>query len=400
MLDSGPGSSSCVCDVPAPAPPEPPPAPAYIVGRSAAIRHVLDLIDRVAPTDATVAILGETGTGKELVAQAIYERSRRRGRPFVKVNCAAIPASLIESELFGHERGAFTGASRQRAGCFEQANGGTILLDEIGDLPLELQAKLLRVVDEGELQRLGGSRWTSVDVRIIAATNRDLEAAVRDGRFRADLFYRLSAFPIRLPPLRERAGDIPLLAGGFLERFARRLGRPIDAIAPAAIEALAAHSWPGNVRELENAIERAAILTRGHILDLPEPLSRSGATLAPGGAAPGASAARTLAEVERDHVLDTLARTGWRVSGDRGAAKILGLKPTTLEARMTKLGSARPRACEAEKKMMPGPRLASSRLPAPRKTNNSSPLSCWACAASASATIPARCPTASFFLSL
>ncbi|GIX47535.1 MAG: hypothetical protein KatS3mg131_1746 [Candidatus Tectimicrobiota bacterium] len=305
-----------------------------LVGRSPALQRVLQAVEAVAPTSATVLILGETGTGKELVARAVHHLSPRRERPLVKVNCAALPAGLIESELFGHEKGAFTGALARRIGRFELAHGGTIFLDEIGDLPLELQGKLLRVLQEGEFERLGGTTTLRVDVRVIAATNRDLAAAVQEGRFREDLFYRLQVFPIQLPPLRERREDIPLLVRHFVQKFSRQLGKRIDTIAPRALEALQAYPWPGNVRELEHLIERAVILSPGPRLELGDWLPRS-----------RLPAARfpTLAECERDHILAALEQTGWRVSGERGAAKLLGLKPTTLEARMKKLGIRRPK---------------------------------------------------------
>ncbi len=308
---------------------------AEIVGDSAAMRKVLAAIETVAPTGATVLITGETGTGKELVAHALHRLSPQADQTLVKVNCAVLPAALVESELFGHEKGAFTGATARRIGRFELADGGTIFLDEIGDLPLELQAKLLRVLQDGEFERVGGSRTLTVDARVIAATNRDLEQSLEQGRFRSDLFYRLNVFPIRLPPLRERREDIPLLARHFVLKHAARLGKRIDAVCDDVIEALARLPWRGNARELENAIERGVILARGRRLEPGEWLPRPGESAAErGGAA-------TLDEVQRQHILATLERTGWVVSGPRGAARILGMKPTTLEARMKKLGIRR-----------------------------------------------------------
>jgi formate hydrogenlyase transcriptional activator len=304
-----------------------------IVGQSASVRRMLKAVETVAPTDACVLILGETGTGKELVARAVHDLSGRRGKALVKVNCAAIPIGLFESELFGHERGAFTGALARKIGRFELADGGTIFLDEIGELPLDLQAKLLRVLQEGEFERVGGPT-IRVDVRVIAATNRDLEQAMREGRFRADLFYRLNVFPIRLPPLRERPEDLPLLVRYFVEKYARKLGKTITTIPQRELERLQAYAWPGNVRELENVIERTVIISRGPGLELGEWLP------GPGGR-PAEAPVPTLEQLERDHIRGVLELTGWRVSGERGAAKVLGLKPTTLEARMKKLGIVR-----------------------------------------------------------
>jgi len=307
-----------------------------ITGQSPGMKQVFKMVETVAPTDATVLITGETGTGKELVARALHNLSSRRHQALVKVNCAALPSGLIESELFGHEKGAFTGALTRRVGRFELAHGGTLFLDEIGDLPSELQPKLLRVLQEGEFERVGGSQTIRVAVRVIAATNRDLEQAIQAGRFRADLYYRLSVFPIRLPPLRERSGDIPLLVGYFAQKYARRLGKRIPSVLPETLELLGAYPWPGNVRELENVIERALILSQGAHLDL-------------GGWLPRPSPAHhdrgplTLEHLEREHILAVLEGTGWRVSGSGGAAGLLGLKPTTLEARMKKLGITRRR---------------------------------------------------------
>jgi len=307
-----------------------------LIGRSAALEKVLKNVERVAPTDSTVLVTGETGTGKELIARAIHNLSPRKGKPLVKVNCAAIPAGLIESELFGHEKGAFTGALARRIGRFELADGGTIFLDEIGELPLDLQSKLLRVLQEGEFERVGGTHTFKVHVRVIAATNRDLADLSRDGRVRPDLYYRLNVFPIHLPPLRERENDLELLAHFFLHKFSTRFGKRIERVSPSVLQALRAYPWPGNVRELEHVIERAVILSEGPDLEPIEWLTPpQGTTAVPGHAAP-------LVEVERDHILRVLEATRWRVSGEKGAAKILGLNPTTLEARMKKLGIKRP----------------------------------------------------------
>ncbi len=307
-----------------------------IIGVSRPIKKVLGAVERVARTDTTVLLLGETGTGKCLVGRAIHNLSPRGEKTFVDVNCAALPAGLMESELFGHEKGAFTGALSRRVGRFELADGGTILLDEIGEIPGDLQVKLLRVLQEGEFERVGSSSTIKANVRVIAATNRDLETAVQEGRFRPDLYYRLSAFPIRLPPLRERAEDIPLLVKHFVGKYGARLGKRIDTIPQAVMDALLAYPWPGNVRELENVIERGVILSRSAQLELgewpPKPVAVRGATRFP-----------TLEELERDHIMAALELTGWRVSGGKGAAKLLGLKPTTLEARMKKLGITRRR---------------------------------------------------------
>jgi transcriptional regulator with GAF, ATPase, and Fis domain len=330
-----------------------------MVGQSPALLAALQRIEQVAPTDSTVLILGETGTGKELVARAIHSHSARRERPLVKVNCSAISAGLVESELFGHVRGAFTGALERRLGRFQVADGGTVFLDEVGDLPPETQVKLLRVLQEREFEPVGSSQTVRVDVRVIAATNRDLEDAVRAGRFRADLFYRLNVLPLALPPLRERPGDIPLLAVFFLERFARRFGKAVTGIAPASLERLVRYPWPGNVRELQNVIERAVVLSRGPMLELGEDLlplavrppgAPAGPAAAPAGAAglitpEGAGAPSglaTLEDVERAHLSTVLERTGWVVEGPRGAARILGLHPNTLRSRLARLGIKRP----------------------------------------------------------
>lgn len=310
------------------------PAFRTLIGHSRAFQKVIQLADSVASTDTTVLLLGETGTGKDLLAKAIHERSERRAHPLIMMNCAALPAGLIESELFGHERGAFTGAMTRKMGRFEQADGGTIFLDEIGDLPLELQVKLLRVLQDGTCERLGGSWTLNVNVRVIAATNQDLERAVAEGRFRADLYYRLRVFPIHLPPLRERLQDIPLLVQHFLTKYGSRFGKHIKTVSSMSMNALLAYPWPGNVRELEHVIERAAILSSKSRLEL-------GNWLPAPSTAPGGGPIPTLAELERDHILHVLALTGWRVSGERGAARVLGLKASTLEARMKKLGISR-----------------------------------------------------------
>jgi formate hydrogenlyase transcriptional activator len=327
-----------------------------IVGQSAALRAALKRVEAVAPTDSTVLVLGETGTGKELIARAIHDRSPRRERTLVALNCAAISVGLLESELFGHEKGAFTGAVAQRIGRFELAHQGTLFLDEVGDLPLELQAKLLRVLQDGVFERVGGSKPLRVDVRVVAATNRDLARLVAGQKFRDDLYYRINVFPIHIPPLRERRDDIPLLARHALLRYARKLGKRVDAITEKTLEALAAYHWPGNVRELQNVIERGAILTSDappHVLDLDDwlpataptckvALQQQGETRASSAGAEPAAPTPTLEDVERTHIVKVLESTGWRVSGSGGAARILGLKPTTLEARMKRLGITRP----------------------------------------------------------
>ncbi len=305
-----------------------------IIGRSPAIKKVLKSAETVAPTDATVLLTGETGTGKELVARAIHNLSPRQSRTLVKVNCAALPAGLIESELFGHERGAFTGAIARKIGRFQLADGGTIFLDEVGDLPLELQARLLRVLQEGEFERVGGSQTLKVDARVIAATNGDLSKAVDEGSFRSDLYYRLNVFPIQIPPLRERREDIPVLVRHFQMKYGLKLGKRVKTTSQATLNALVAHLWPGNVRELENVIERGMILSGGDRLELGNWPPKTGD-------GPGAGPVPTLAELEREHIESVLTLTGWRVSGDKGAARLLGLKPTTLQARMKKLGIAR-----------------------------------------------------------
>jgi PAS domain S-box-containing protein len=311
-----------------------------IIGESPAMRRTLQQIEQVAPTNSTVLILGETGTGKELVARAIHQRSSRRGQPMVSINCGAISPGLVESELFGHEKGAFTGATSRRQGRFELADGGTIFLDEIGDLSLDLQVKLLRVLQEGEFNRVGGTAPIRVDVRVIAATHRDLGAAQRAGTFRQDLYYRLNVFPLRTPPLRDRLEDLPLLVEYFTRAYARRMGKRIEHIPAEVIDNLRRHAWPGNVRELANVIERSVIVTQGDTLQLAEWMTGSYQPVAvPTGEL---NASSTLQNIERAHILATLERTRWKVSGPGGAAELLNLKPTTLEARMKKLGIARP----------------------------------------------------------
>jgi PAS domain S-box-containing protein len=302
-----------------------------IVGNSSAIKKVFQNIERVASTDVTVLLTGETGTGKELFARALHKLSKRKEKVIVKVNCAAIPSGLIESEFFGHEKGAFTGAIARKIGRFELAHEGTIFLDEIGDLPLELQAKLLRVLQEGEFERVGGSETHLVNVRVIAATNRDLEKALEEGKFRQDLFYRLNVFPIQIPSLRERKGDISLLVKYFVMKYGKKMNKNIETVPKNIMGALEAYHWPGNVRELENIIERTVLITLGSQLDLGEWLPKPAMT-------PKGTKISTLEELEKDHIEEILDLTGGRVSGEQGAAKILGLKPTTLEARMKKLG--------------------------------------------------------------
>lgn len=309
---------------------------AEIIGNSPALTTVLAQVEQVAATDATVLILGETGTGKELLARAIHDRSNRSDRTLVTVNCAALPVNLIESELFGHEKGAFTGALAKKIGRFELADGGTIFLDEIGELPLELQVKFLRVLQEQEIERLGGSETKRIDTRVIAATNRDLKQAATNGEFREDLYYRLNVFPVELPPLRQRTDDIPLLVRAFTSKIANQQNKVIDAIPDSVMEALQSYAWPGNIRELHNVVERAVILARDHVLRLHEPLDREMAQ-----STPRMQTRSTLEEVERQHIVHTLKGVDWKVSGDGGAAEILGLNPSTLRARMRKLGIKR-----------------------------------------------------------
>jgi formate hydrogenlyase transcriptional activator len=303
-----------------------------IIGDDPAFRRILEQLATVAPTDASVIILGETGTGKELIARAIHDLSGRRERTFVKLNCAAIPTGLLESELFGHEKGAFTGAIAQKVGRFELANKGTLFLDEVGDIPLELQPKLLRALQEHEFERLGSVRTIKVDVRLVAATNRDLAQMIAEREFRSDLYYRLSVFPLSLPPLRERTGDIPKLVRYFTQKYARRMNRRIESIPSAAMEALTNYAWPGNVRELENLIERAVILTRGASLEIP---------LAELRAAPETATPVTLEDAERDHIRRVLEQANGVVGGPIGAAARLGMKRTTLQSKMKKLGISR-----------------------------------------------------------
>ncbi len=307
-----------------------------LIGSSTSLKKVLKGAERVAPTDSSVLITGETGTGKELIARAIHNLSPRKDRPLVKVNCAAIPGGLIESELFGHEKGAFTGALTRKMGRFEVADRGTIFLDEIGELPLDLQPKLLRVLQEGEFERVGGTQTFKVNVRVIAATNRNLEQLSKSGHYRADLYYRLNVFPIHLPALHEREGDIPLLAQYFVRKHASNLGKKITRIPERMMTALQRYRWPGNIRELEHVIERAVILSEDQELEPIDWLSPTS------GKTSGNGQALTLEDIERQHIVEILEQTGWRVSGPKGAAAILGLKPTTLEARMKKLGVSRP----------------------------------------------------------
>ncbi len=308
-----------------------------LVGDSPAVRHLMTTVLRVARTDVTVLVSGENGTGKELVCRALHELSQRRDEAFISVNCAAIAPSLIESELFGHERGAFTGALSQRRGRFELADGGTLFLDEIGELPLEAQGKLLRVLQEREFERVGGERTLRSNARVVAATNRDLRELVRLGKFREDLFYRLHVVPLRVPPLRERRGDIALLAECFRERCEKRYGRRFKGISPGSLERLEQHDWPGNVRELEHVIEHAAVVTEGEWLDVSEDM------LPPVSAS--ASTGEKLANVERKHILRVLERTSFRIAGPEGAAAALGLHPNTLRHRLKKLGIQRVQGC-------------------------------------------------------
>jgi formate hydrogenlyase transcriptional activator len=323
-----------------------------IIGKSSVLRRVLQMIETVASGDSTVLLLGETGTGKELIARAIHGLSPRKARPFAKLNCAAIPTGLLESELFGHERGAFTGAIAQKIGRLELAHQGSLFLDEIGDIPLELQPKLLRVLQEREFERLGSTRTQKVDVRIVAATHRDLEGMILEKLFRSDLYYRLNVFPIYVPPLRERQEDIPLLMHHFVQQASRRMRKTIDTIPSETVEALIHYRWPGNIRELENVVERAVILSPGPVLRLSPGDLKSRIT-------PGQNADRhqTLEEVERNHIVKTLKETRWVLSGSDGAASRLGLNRSTLYFRMKKLGIARSvDSCSGPQKV-PSPEL-------------------------------------------
>lgn len=323
-----------------------------IIGQSEALRRVLQMVEQVAPLDTTVLILGETGTGKELLARAIHNASQRRDHKLVKVNCATLPGELIESELFGHEKGAFTGATARRTGRFEIANGGTIVLDEVGELPLELQAKLLRVLQEGEFEPVGSSRTVRVDVRIVAATNRDLEEEVRHGTFRSDLYYRLSIFPITVPPLRERKNDIPLLVRHYVKEFSLKFGKEIEAISQETMAALKNYPWPGNIRELRNVVERAVIVTQGSRLHLLDSLESSRLDSAAQAAADitgpqhspiDADAGETLDQSQHNLILQTLKKTYWRIEGPYGAAAALNIHPSKLRSLMRRLGITRPK---------------------------------------------------------
>ena len=305
-----------------------------VIGNSPALESVLEEVERVAATDSTVLIQGETGTGKELVARAIHNISARCGRSFVRLNCAAIPLDLLESELFGHEKGAFTGAIAQKIGRFELADKGTLLLDEVGDIPPALQPKLLRVLQEQEFERLGGTRTHRVDVRLVAATNRDLADMVRDGEFRIDLYYRLNIFPILVPPLRARREDIPALVAHFVELFGRRMGKPIHHVPSVTMAALCSYDWPGNIRELQNLVERAVILSDGGVLPNPLPASENRAVVM-------TPSTPTLKDSERRLILQSLENTGWVVGGAHGAAATLGLNRTTLINKMKRLGICR-----------------------------------------------------------
>ena len=308
-----------------------------IIGASPQLRQVLHKIEQVAPTPTTVLILGETGTGKELFARAIHHLSGREGRPLVKVNCAALPAGIVESELFGHEKGAFTGASSRRTGRFALADRGTIFLDEVGDLPMDVQAKLLRVLQEGEFEPVGGEKTMKVDVRVIAATNRDLQEATRAGDFRTDLYYRLAVFPVSVPPLRERKEDIPELVKLFVSRFGKSIGKQVTTIPHDVMVTLQGHAWPGNIRELQNVVERLVILTPDATLRLDDTLEG----VKPGPIDDGFPASEALEDVEREHIRSVLERVGWRVAGRDGAAGRLKMNPSTLRSRMAKLGIKR-----------------------------------------------------------
>jgi formate hydrogenlyase transcriptional activator len=315
-----------------------------IIGRSASLRTMLDEVKIVAPTDSTVLILGETGTGKELIARAIHNRSSRRDRPFVRVNCAAIPSGLIESELFGHERGAFTGAIARKIGRFELANGGTLFLDEIGDIPAELQPKLLRVLQEQEFERLGSTQTMHVNVRVVAATSRDLLQMVANREFRSDLYYRLNVFPVRLPALRERSEDIALLVRHFVHLCSKRMNKRVEQVPQEAVQVFLTYAWPGNVRELQNFIERAVILSPGKVLRAPLAELKQSVARLDGSGQGAAPKAVTLRDAERDHILQALAETIWVIGGPKGAAARLGLQRTTLISKMQRLGISRAQA--------------------------------------------------------
>jgi len=325
-----------------------------IIGNSPALESVLEQVERVATTGSTVLIQGETGTGKELIAQAIHNISSRCGRPFVRLNCAAIPLDLLESELFGHEKGAFTGAIAQKIGRFESADKGTLFLDEVGDIPPALQPKLLRVLQEQQFERLGSTRTHQVDVRLVAATNRDLTDMVNRGEFRSDLYYRLNVFPVLLPPLRERREDIPALVTHFVEILGRRMGREIEHIPTETMSALSSYEWPGNIRELQNLIERAVILSNGGVLPNPLPTTENEQRAV---SSPGAT---TLRDSERTLILRTLEAVGWVIGGPKGAATTLGLKRTTLIHKMQKLGIFRPGLQSRENVMEPAPQRPGS----------------------------------------
>ena len=319
-----------------------------VIGKSPALESVLEQVERVAPTDSTVLIHGETGTGKELIARAVHNISLRCGRPFVKLNCAAIPLDLLESELFGHEKGAFTGAIAQKVGRFEMANKGTLFLDEVGDIPPALQPKLLRVLQEQEFERLGGTHTHQVDVRLVAATNRDLMKMVNRGEFRIDLYYRLNVFPITLPPLRERCEDIPALVLHFVDIYSRRMSKQIEEIPAETLSALSSYPWPGNIRELQNMIERAVILSNDGVLPNPLPEAEAQDAIMP-------PATTTLKDSERTLILRTLESVGWVIGGPKGAAAKLGLKRTTLIHKMQKLGISRPALQGGRYSMGPAP---------------------------------------------
>jgi len=313
-----------------------------IVGNSSALESVLDQVEQVAPTDSTVLIEGETGTGKELIAHAIHNASQRFGRPFIKLNCAAIPLDLLESELFGHEKGAFTGAIAQKIGRFEMADKGTLFLDEVGDIPSALQPKLLRVLQEQEFERLGSGRTHKVDVRLVAATNRDLVKMVARGQFRSDLYYRLNVFPILLPALRERREDIPALVTHFVKLFSRRMGKQVDSVPPETMAAFQWYAWPGNIRELQNLVERSVILSRDGVLPNPLPKKQIGLMIPDLHRTRGFQSPMTLEDSDRTLIVETLEEAGWIVGGPLGAAAKLGLKRTTLLAKMRRLGIFRP----------------------------------------------------------